>query len=35
LPTFAAPALSDDLRVRLDALDVDVSGAMRFSRATV
>jgi hypothetical protein len=35
LPTLAAPALSDDLRARLDALDVDVSCALRFSRATL
>jgi len=35
LPTPAAPALSNDLRVRLDAIDIDVSCALRFSRATV
>lgn len=35
LPTTAAPALSDDLRSRLDALDIDVGCALRFARATV
>jgi len=35
LSTPAAAPLSDDLRARLDALDVDVSCALRFSRATL
>lgn len=35
MPTPAAAPLSDDLRARLDALDVDVSCALRFSRATL
>ncbi|WP_150131451.1 hypothetical protein [Caulobacter mirabilis] len=35
MQTQAAAALSDDLRARLDALDVDVSCALRFSRATL
>lgn len=35
MQTQAAAPLSDDLRARLDALDVDVSCALRFSRATL
>lgn len=35
MQTPAAAPLSDDLRARLDALDVDVSCALRFSRATL
>lgn len=35
LATFSSAPLADDLRTRLDALDVDVSCALRFSRATL
>lgn len=35
MPTPAASPLSDDVRARLDALDVEVSCALRFSRATL
>ncbi|MES2032768.1 MAG: hypothetical protein V4466_01205 [Pseudomonadota bacterium] len=35
MSTYASAPLPDDLRARLDALDVDVSCALRFSRATL
>lgn len=35
MSTTAAPTLTDDLRLRLDAIDIDVSCALRFARATV
>lgn len=35
MPSSAASPLSDDVRARLDALDVEVSCALRFSRATL
>lgn len=35
MPKSAAAALSDDIRARLDAIDVEVSCALRFSRATL
>jgi len=35
LQTSATSPVSDDLRARLDALDIDVSCALRFSRATL
>jgi hypothetical protein len=35
LSTPAAPALPDDLRLRLDALEIDVSCALSLSRATL
>ncbi len=35
MPTASASPLSDDVRARLDALDIDVSCALRFSRATL
>jgi hypothetical protein len=35
LSTLAGPALTDDLRLRLDALEIDVSCALSFSRATL
>lgn len=35
MSTTAASTLSDDMRVRLDAIDIDVSCALRFARATV
>jgi hypothetical protein len=35
MSTPAGPALTDSLRLRLDALDIDVSCALSFSRATL
>lgn len=35
MQTPATSPVSDDLRARLDALDIDVSCALRFSRATL
>lgn len=35
MSTPTGPALPDDVRVRLDALDIDVSCALSFSRATL